>query len=550
MLMAALVAVGLPAQTSDAEARRTATERRAQQELLLRQARAMRDVESRQARAALRALEAQVAQESQRAFEVGRRVLETRERVQSVERQAQLQTRSRLREAERELAAVSRSTRALAGALRSYEVVEAPVAWLPQDPADSLYRRAREQLAARRYADAADSFYRIIGDYPRSGYVGDAHYFAALARTRIGGRTQLMQAAELLQVMEARYASAATAADARALRVRIEGMLAARGDARAAQSVVGIARGQQTACDDEEQALRATALSALLQMDPDRARPILMEVLSSRDECAAELRAQAIFILAQEADADDPALVELLVDLAVDQPDPDPEVREAAVFWLAQSDSDAAVDALLRILRSPDASPEMSEHALFALGQSGNPRAMEALREFARSPNTDRELRANAIFWLANEGDASTATFLRSLYDSIDDPELKERIFFAIAESGDEDSRAWLTARAMDPSESVEARTMALFWAGEAGISPEEILRIYRSAEDPELREQAIFVLTQVADDGEAVDALMEVARSEEDAELRQRAIFWLGESNDPRVPEFLMEILRGGGGA
>ena len=91
---------------------------------------------------------------------------------------------------------------------------------------------------------------------------------------------------------------------------------------------------------------------------------------------------------------------------------------------------------------------------------------------------------------------------------------------------------------------------MALFWAGEAGMSSDEVLQIYRTAEDPELREQAIFVLTQVADDAEAVDALMEVARSEENPELRQRAIFWLGESDDPRVPEFLMEILRGGGGA
>ena len=56
-------------------------------------------------------------------------------------------------------------------------------------------------------------------------------------------------------------------------------------------------------------------------------------------------------------------------------------------------------------------------------------------------------------------------------------------------------------------------------------------------------------MLTQVADDGEAVDALIEIVRTEEDPELRERAGFWLGESDDPRVAEILLEIIRGGGG-
>ena len=42
------------------------------------------------------------------------------------------------------------------------------------------------------------------------------------------------------------------------------------------------------------------------------------------------------------------------------------------------------------------------------------------------------------------------------------------------------------------------------------------------------------------------LDFLMEVARTEEDDELKQRAIFWLGQSNDPRVPDFLLSLIRG----
>jgi hypothetical protein len=39
----------------------------------------------------------------------------------------------------------------------------------------------------------------------------------------------------------------------------------------------------------------------------------------------------------------------------------------------------------------------------------------------------------------------------------------------------------------------------------------------------------------------------MEIARTEQDADLREQAIFWLGQSNDPRVPEFLLGLIRGG---
>ncbi len=516
-------------------------------------------------------------------------------RTQLAEVEIALRTREVEQEARRHANAARvwgqvQSRRDLERDLATEQRLRIPEAWLPQDPADSLYRAARSRLNARAYADAARGFSTIRSDYPRSGYVPDAYYFEALARSRMGARNELRRALELLSVQRVDHPEAASIEDARALAVRIEAQLARRGDAQAAEALIGAARGvgtiatgqgrvaagrpvyasgratalgarrgslntegslsSQAACDEEDQALRATALSALLQMDEERARPILMEVLRTRDECTAHLRSQAVFILANDLDEDaDPATIELLLDLAVNDPDPDPEVRQAAVFWLAQTGSDRAVDALITLLNSDSATPEMAEQAMFALGQTESPRAVEVMRELALDPTADRELRANAIFWLTQMGETS-GPFLRSLYDTLDDPELKERIFFSIAETGDEDTLDWLTARALDPSESVEVRTMALFWAAEVGLSPRQALEIYRTSDDPELREQAIFVLTQVADDEEAVEALMEIARSEEDREVRQRAIFWLGESDDPRVAEFLLEIIRGGGGA
>jgi hypothetical protein len=46
----------------------------------------------------------------------------------------------------------------------------------------------------------------------------------------------------------------------------------------------------------------------------------------------------------------------------------------------------------------------------------------------------------------------------------------------------------------------------------------------------------------------EVVDFLMELVREEQDKELRERALFRLGQSKDPRVADFLLALIRGGG--
>jgi hypothetical protein len=57
------------------------------------------------------------------------------------------------------------------------------------------------------------------------------------------------------------------------------------------------------------------------------------------------------------------------------------------------------------------------------------------------------------------------------------------------------------------------------------------------------MKEQLIFVYSQRRE-SEAVDKMMDIARRETDRELRKKAIFWLSQSRDPRVAEFLLEVI------
>ncbi len=443
--------------------------------------------------------------------------------------------RPALAEVRRELAGARAELARVPGLVPAVQV---PEPWLQEDPGAELYQDAREALNEGRYGRAADLFSRLRREHPRSGYVADSFYWEAFARYRQGGRDAYQRALELLAVQAERHADARTRADADELRIRVESLLARRGDARAAQAIARQAAGP---CDGDQE-LRAAALSALLNMNADQAVPILREVLASRDECSVELRRRAVFLVSQKMTDES---VDILLDLAHRNPDPDLEVREQAVFWLSQARGAEALDALASILQETD-DPELQERAVFAISQHGSERAVELLRAYAERPGADREVRANAIFWIGQNGRAGGARYLRELYGRLDDAELKERAIFGVAQHQDAESRRWLLARAGDAGEDMELRKNALFWAGQSGaMGGSELQQLYGSFSDPEMKEQLIFVASQ-SRDGEAVDFLMDVAREEDDPELREKAIFWLGQSKDPRVAEFLMSLLRG----
>ncbi|MDH5758322.1 MAG: HEAT repeat domain-containing protein [Gemmatimonadota bacterium] len=413
----------------------------------------------------------------------------------------------------------------------------APGPWLQEDPGSSAYAAAREALNAGRYADAARRFAELRRDHPRSGYVPDSYYWQAFALSRQDRQDGFRQALELLDTQRERHPDARTARDARELRVRIEDRLARRGDAGAAEAIARQAAGP---CGEEDE-VRAAALSALLHMNSERAIPILREILQRRDECSVDLRRQAVFLVSQKMTDES---VEVLLDLAHRNPDPDPEVRQQAVFWLSQVRGEEAVAALESILAESD-DPEVQEKAVFALSQHGGERAVRALRSYAERDDAPAELRLNAIFWIGQSGAAGGARYLMELYPRLDDPEMKERAIFSVSQSGGSAAFDWLKGRALDASEPMEIRKMALFWAGQAGaLSGTEIGSLYRTMPDPEMREQLVFVASQ-SQDGSALEFLMEVARTETDKELRERAIFWIGQSDDPRAAEFLLELIR-----
>ncbi|MGH7699795.1 MAG: hypothetical protein ACREMJ_04645, partial [Gemmatimonadales bacterium] len=92
---------------------------------------------------------------------------------------------------------------------------ETPAAVQARDPGDSLYRAAREALNRNDYQRAAELFQRLHEGHPRATYAGDALYWEAFSRYRLGGADELRRARERLRQQGERYAAAGTRRDAR-----------------------------------------------------------------------------------------------------------------------------------------------------------------------------------------------------------------------------------------------------------------------------------------------------------------------------------------------
>jgi len=416
-----------------------------------------------------------------------------------------------------------------------------PPAAFPQDPADAMYRQGREALNREDWTTAARRFQLIRQRYPRSRYAPDALYWEAFARYRTGRGDQLRMALGGLDTQRSRYPQASTRRDADQLAARIRGELARQGDAGAAETVaVDAARaaqcGRRSGDDDDDE--RMAALNALLQMDADRAMPLLRSVLARRDACSEALRAKAVFLVAQKAGGDAETVL-----LNVARTDPSAEVRGQAVFWLSQTGTERALDAIQQILRGTN-DAEIQEKAVFALSQHRSPRAAQALRDYAERDGAPANVREKAIFWIGQHASAENAAYLRGLFGRLRDNDLKNKVLFSLSQMRGVGNERWILNVAADGGQDIEVRKQALFWASQSGVPLSEITGLYDRIRDADLKEHIIFALSQRMREPAAMDKIVEIARRDPDRRMRSKALFWLGQSHDPRAAAVLREVI------
>jgi HEAT repeat protein len=401
--------------------------------------------------------------------------------------------------------------------------------------AESTYAEARRALNRLEFDAAIAGFQTLRRNYPDSRFESDSYYWEAFALERSG---DLGGAVERIDTLLREHPDAATANDARDLKVRACMELARRGDRECAEEIEETVR----APGDVDEEMRLAAVNALIYLPAERAVPIAAKLVANRNQPLA-VRKQALFILADMAEMPAAAtqVREVLQTVALDTSE-DNEMRGEAVFWLSQTPG-ADTLAMLEQLMNDSTDPELRERAIFAISQQETAESLALLEKLAMLDTLDIETRQRAIFSIGQGGGADALPFLTRVYADLTDPELKQQTLFAILQTDAPSATTWLAQRGTDPAESIELRQQALFFAMQGGLPAGDLRTIYQQSAERELREYTIWLIAQRGGEG-SLEALLEIARTDPDPEMRQQAISLIGSTEDPRAEELLLEIL------
>jgi HEAT repeat protein len=292
-----------------------------------------------------------------------------------------------------------------------------------------------------------------------------------------------------------------------------------------------------------------TAIQALMQQDPDQVMPVLKKWLDRKDECSIRLRKRAVYLLAQTKEEERADIM-----LRVATSDPSSDVRREAVGSLSGVNTERAAKALDSILfNAVDA--DTRDRALNALSNHRSPSARASLRKFAEQSNIPTELRVRAVYYIAQgRRTGDEADYLRALYNKTASPEIREAIIQGFANQRTPDRSSWLLGIARDKNQEIELRKKALYHAGQApssgsgspsyALELKDLLPLYDEFNgQQEMQEQMLYVYAQ-RKETEATDKLLAIAKAEKNPELRKKAISWLSQRKDPRVKQFLLDLL------
>ena len=421
----------------------------------------------------------------------------------------------------------------------------------PEAEAEAALVEAQEALNRAEYEEAAVLFERTRERSRERALRDKALYWEAFSRYRLERTEELMVAAELLAQLEEGHrqlelddmprAELKLAEESEALAARINGELARRGEYGAARRVHEQAEEENIRMDT-----RMAAMQALLQMDPERAEPMLEKILRDDSHQNREMRVHAVMMGCQE---ESPKMQALLVELL--ETETDPEFLSTIVMCLSMNPTSETMDIFMDMFKK-NPGPEVAETLLMAVARQHDEGDQEKvftfLADIVADGEADVEMRQSALMALSlTDQDERSTDLLVDILKTEEDPELLEAALMSLARQDNAAADEALRNLATQPGRDEEFQAMALHAASIHGHLSVDFLReVYAKASTPDMKLQVCHILTRNPDQDAALDAMLEFARAEKDPEVKQQMVFWVGRFNDPKAADFLLEILNG----
>jgi HEAT repeat protein len=291
---------------------------------------------------------------------------------------------------------------------------------------------------------------------------------------------------------------------------------------------------------------REAIMPAMLADDVRTSRQLL-EI--GRDQSRPrETRRSALSWLGQSAGAQGAvpsSITEALLQIARDEAD-NMEVRRSALGVLSRLDHGAGIPPLIELARANLSGDRtwLSKESLSALARSGDPRAREFLRGVIQRTDVADDVLFTAIRGLGTEyATGRDADLLRQVYPRLTGERSRDAVLSSLAEIGGTENTRWLLGIARDENAPIGTRRRALSYASRAGVPIADLVRLYDTTTDPQMKEALISFYVQSGDKS-AVDKLLSIAKNDENPGIRRRTVAQLSRSEDPRVKEFLRQLI------
>ena len=353
------------------------------------------------------------------------------------------------------------------------------------DPASAAYIFSR--VAARGGTDAQSAL-----------------YWQAFAEHRAGRHNEAL---ETLHQFERKYPQSRWSDEAKALQV-------------AASRAAGKPLTPQQDADEE---LKLYALDGLMQMEPQKALPILKKFMAGN--ASPRLKERALFIASQ---ADLPEANALVLAAARDARDP--ELQRNAIMVLAQTGDEKLLAALRDVYRtSTDLRVRNAVIDAFMMADDAG-----LLLEVAKT-DPDPKSRGRAAEML---GALGAVDELRALYKQEKDPEVRQRLANGLMIAGETDALLDVARNEADPRARRSA--IQLLGAMGEGVPDEAFEELYRGARDGSEKDAVIDAL-QIR---ESATPLVKLFRAESDPARKRRMLQALSVMDSPEAEKLVMEIL------
>lgn len=367
----------------------------------------------------------------------------------------------------------------------------------------TIYARGTAALDRGEFDAAAKAFAEAAA--LKGERADGALYWSAYAHNKRGRRDDALQA---IASLKSGYPKSRWLRDARALEVEIQ--------QASGQTVVPERNG-----DDD---LKLMALGGLMNADPERALPLVEQMLASSQ--SDKIRDRALFVLAQSGS---PKAREVLVRIARTGPDEDTQTR--AIRYLGLFGGQESRQALVDIYKS---SQNVSARKAVLQGfMVAGDRAR--LLEVART-ETSPELKREAIHMIGVSGGRDE---LWQLYQQETSVEAKDAIINGLFIGGDADRLAELAQKETDP----RLRREAIQKLGLTGASKSAAVlkQMYGTEKDVDVKRtiiNAFFLQGNAA-------TLVEIARAEQDPKLKRDAVQKLSLMRSKEATDYMLELLK-----